>query len=310
MNCGGDSVWGGGVTPLPEKPRAGNPLPLLLHAISAGLLNQPEIRQLLQEARDHFGIADPVTRRDAAWNRRHAPRDELRSYLAERLTDLAASCKDDDARALLQLAFDTESLLTSAAPPPDEPIDPLSKDFDRLFTEAVNRSGIPEAYRRYFTNLLADTVTDGQLSPPRPFATSSGHFLFDLPTGDDTVVCLVATRASDLEKATKEFRARWRHHFRPGKRDRQPRDPERDFWVVWQYFEIRDDDTFTDQTLYDELLNRFQESPYSADLDRYDLDTRDGQIRAKGWLRQIVYRRSAAFRNLIEQADANAAPKS
>lgn len=276
----------------------------ILRFTTAAILTHPDSQRLTEDAREHFGIADPVTRRDAAWNRKHAPRPELCEYLDAKLAHLAEHCSDEDMLALLQIAFHPDMLLALPDPPPEEAI-PLPPQMDAMLAHAFRNSGFPDAYRQLFVNLFADRVTDGDLIPFRPFTTAMGHAVFEFPTGDDVMVCLVATRATDVKFALKEFRQRWRNRFVIGNRDRQPHDPERDFWMVWQYFTIRDDDSFTDQTLYDELLNRFLESPYAADLSRYDLDSADGQRKAKGWLRQIVYRQAADFRKIIEHIEAH-----
>ena len=247
--------------------------------------------------------------------------DQLSQLVPSELLD-ADTLLTGDPEALNLLSHPEETLaefadeLSQLVPPelPDA-LTPLIPQIAKLLID----SGLPDIFRDLAVDMLTDRVIEGELSLPRPLPSWFAHNVFDLPVEGDRLIVALVTRFADIEQVIDDLRAKHAQLFVPGDRATHPHNADRDSWIIIQYHNIKDAratdaDTFYDDlpkdpgisnrpTIYDQLLIRFEGSPWENDLAPYDLATREGQTAAKAFLRNIVRTQRQRFQRIINSVD-------
>ncbi len=247
--------------------------------------------------------------------------DQLSQSLSSELLDTVTLLTGDP--EALNLLFHPEETLAESA---DQPSQSLSSELlDAItplipqITNLLRDSGLLDTFPDLAVDMLTDHVIEGELSLPRPLPSWFAHNILAFPLEGDRLIVALVTRFTDIEQVIDDLRAKHAQLFVPGDRATHPHNAKRDTWLIIQYHNIKDarttdDDTFYDDlpkdpgkssrpTIYDQLLIRFEASPWKDDLAPHDLDTPEGQTGAKDFLRNIVRTQRQRFQRIMNSVD-------
>jgi len=281
------------------------PTPGFFGAVLArGIISDPTSQSLIRQVREEFDLIEPITDADLEANRKVG----MRKVFA-RLRQLATTADWVDENAPFKYIFNPRHL--------EEEIPKLFLEFSESLTvpqqqllqamaaaaaKAVVESGLQDLFAQVFLGTLARYAIAGDLYQPDGFPPWFSGSVLQLPFWGDTIVLAFATRFADVNQIARQLKRKHKGISRRRQRNRQPTESPRDLWVLTRYLELRDlhaTDAESD-SIYMELLDQFESSPWRKQLDKYELDTPYANFPgALGFLRRIVQRLRARWREIL-----------
>lgn len=289
--------------------------------MASEMLRVPCAQDFVDQVRDEAGLTDPLDKAELAANRRISRRK------VDRIVEKLAPQADwNDDLSLLNYVFtpelirkDLQAFLSEGTP------DPTSEDelFATTLAEAAYLLFVNGGFQRLFfeiaRNIFTEFAITGNLAPtPALPAWFTGN-TFSIPFLGAELVISISTPFSDRKKQLADLKDALRQAYVPGQRDRPPKDPQRDRWVMDQYIRLREsvaeqqdherlmadildleEDDILKDPLLDQLLALCLESPYADQLSQYNLTTKSGKRTAKVFLSQVIFRQRALVRQAFD----------
>jgi len=308
-------------SPLPTTPPQDPNYRAWLSAIMREALQENCAQSFIEKVRDEAGLLDPLDSEELDDNR-HVPRHKVACIVRA----LAPEHDWPDHFFLVKYAFRPELLKSDLQAPPSEAEDltPEEELFDATLSEALYllwvRGGFQQLFADIFTNAFTEYAISGDLAPIVALPSWFIGNVFEVPFLETRLVISVSTPLSNLNDQIGLLRSEFRKAYTTGQRRRQPKNPERDTWIITQYERIRstlperqehdqfmnelldqdDQQDIEEETIFGQLLSRFRSSPWADDLTRYNLSTPEGRRKAKNFLKQIVYRERKYLRDIFD----------
>ncbi len=308
-------------SPLPTTPPEDPNYRAWLSDIMAEALQEDCAQSFIEEVRDEAGLLDPLDSQELDDNRR-VPHHKV----ARIVRALAPEHDWPDHFFLVKYAFRPELIKSDLqALPPPEGEDPTPEDelFDSTFSEALYlfwvRAGFERLFADIFTNAFTEYAISGELSSIIALPSWFIGNVFQLPFMETRLVISVSTPLSDIKDQVRALKSEFRSAYTTGQRRRQPKNPERDAWIISQYEHIKstlpehqeydrrmagildlEDEDIREATALDELLSRFGESEWGHELVHYDLSRPEDRRKAKNFLKQITHRQRKYLRSTLD----------
>jgi len=272
--------------------------------LARGIISDPTSQSLIRQVREEFDLIEPITDADLEANRKVG----MRKVFA-RLRQLAATAEWTEEIEFLKYLFNPKYIEDELLKLFLESTESLTASQQQLLqamaaavAQAVIDSGLQDLFAQVFLGTLARYAIAGDLYQPDGFPPWFSGSVVQLPFWGDTIVLAFASRFADVNKIAREFKRKHKAVSRRRQRYRQPNDSPRDLWVLTRYLELRDlhaTDAESD-SIYMELLDQFESSPWRKQLDKYELDSPYANFPgALGFLRRIVQRLRARWREIL-----------
>ena len=270
--------------------------------LARGIISDPTSESLICQVREEYDLIEPSTDADVEANLKVG----MRKVFA-RLRQLAATAEWTEESEFLNYVFNPKciedellKLFLESTESLTAPQHQLLQAMATAVAQAVIDSGLQDLFAQVFLGTLARYALAGDLYQPTGLPPWFSGSVVQLPFWGDTIVLAFATRFADVNHIARQLKRKHKAISRRRQRYRQPDDSPRDLWVLTRYLELRDLHATDAESIYMELLDQFESSPWRKQLHRYHLETLDADFPAAlAFLRRIVHRLRARWREIL-----------
>ncbi|GEM_PF-5415997 len=287
----------------------------MLQAIANDMLRQPQVQAIVETVRAEFEL-EPPSEEDEIEQNLQIDREPVRRRVYELATTtdwrgdvevLNVVFRPDDCADAMASAIDQGARSRRVYQPGAAQLRAQLIRDDRALKsliDALRDAYLSTAFSAGVVDLVVDYITDrvidGDFALPRPLPSWFAHAVFPLSLAGIPLVCAVIGPFADIDQVTDDLREEYHACFVPGERERISPEAERNVWLLQQYHTLRDEEALAGETAVDRLLLAYEAGPYRQHLDRYDLDTEEGQTAAKAHIRDILRKERDRARQFLQ----------